>query len=150
MDLEQKIVAYIDKLQTKGSIEEQEKALLEIVKRNEHIALDFNIEQLLAGEDSKGKKLEPPYSERTIEYKKAKNQPFDRVTTRDEGEFHQKFYLITEKFPILFDSHSLKTPKLTNQYGPDLFGTNKENTVEFVREIKPEIQAYYDDLLAIP
>lgn len=147
--IERKILAFIEKIRLRGSVEAQEKALLEIVKRNENIALDLNISQLLAGENSDGSRIEPPYSVRTIEYKKAKNQPFDRVTTRDEGEFHQKFYLETDKFPVEFNSNSLKTGKLTDQYGPKLFGTNKENTREFVEEIKPEVEKYYDDLLAI-
>lgn len=43
-----------------------------------------------------------PYSPLTIEIKKEKGQPYNRVTLRDEGDFEQSFYVEadTQQFTI--------------------------------------------------
>ncbi len=139
----------INKLKKEGSIANQEQAILKIVRQNAAIALDMNIAKLMEGKDNQNNEIVPPYSPLTVKIKKAKGQPYDRVTTRDEGEFHQKFTLLAEEWPIQFDSLSLKTPKLTLKYGDDLFGLVPNDKAEFAQEIKPDVQEFYHSLVKL-
>jgi hypothetical protein len=127
-----KLREYIHRLQT-VTVDEQEQKLLEIIRINEDEALDRNISQLLEGKDSKGDELFPPYSARTVEYKKTRNQTYDRVTLRDEGFFHQSFFMEVEKFPVVFSARDSKTDDLMKKYGGDIFGLDKKNLSEMVQ-----------------
>lgn len=144
-----KVTEIMSRLRTRGTIELQEQALLGIIRKNENEILDANTEQLFKGELSTGAEIKPPYSFLTQQIKEYKNQPTDRVTLKDEGEFYQKFTLIADKFPVLFDSNSFKTPKLTEKYGDDIFGLNQKNVDELVQTIKPEVQAFYASLVRL-
>lgn len=139
----------INKLRTQGSIANQEEAILRIIRQNESIALDLNTNQLFEGKDSENSDIVPPYSPLTVKIKKFKGQPSDRVTLKDEGEFYQKFTLLAEKFPVLFDSASFKTPKLTEKYGSEIFGLIPNNKAEFAQEIKPDVQEFYHTLVQL-
>lgn len=46
-------------------------------------------DQMYKGLNSKGLSIRPFYAASTIRYKKRKGQPFDRVTLRDSGAFHE-------------------------------------------------------------
>jgi len=144
-----KVQELINKLKKEGSINNQEQAILKIIRQNESIALDLNTNQLFEGKDCNNQVIQPPYSIMTIEIKKYKGQPYDRVTLRNEGEFYQKFTLLAEKFPVMFDSMSFKTPDLTEKYGTEIFGLTENNKAEFVEEIKPEVQEYYSKLVRV-
>lgn len=81
-----------------------------------------------------------PYSAKTIEIKTVKNQPTDRVTLRDEGDFHRDFYLeITNQY-FYISSRDSKAEKLAEKYGEDIFGLTDENAELLTHEyIKPEL-----------
>jgi hypothetical protein len=144
-----KLQELVNKLKDEGSIANQEQAILRIVRQNESVALDLNTSQLFEGKDAENKSISPPYSPLTIQIKRFKNQPTDRVTLKDEGEFYQKFTLLAERFPVMFDSNSFKTPKLTEKYGSEIFGLIENSKAEFVEEIKPEVQAFYSSLVRL-
>jgi hypothetical protein len=144
-----KIRDIISKLQRDGSKEALEKSLLSIVKANQAGVIDLNLSQLSEGKDSDGKEIQPPYSPLTVMIKKSKGQPTDRVTLRDEGDFYSKFTLESQKFPITLDSKDLKTPKLTEKYGSEIFGLTEKSKDELVQEIKPEVQDYYHSLIHV-
>lgn len=144
-----KIQQIIDKLKKDGSVEAQEKSLLQIIRANQADALDLNISQLFSGKDSDGKEITPAYTPFTVMMKKAKGQPSDRVTLKDEGDFYQDFTLDAQKFPVAFNSKDDKTGKLVEKYGDQIFGLDKKNTDEFVQTIKPEVQDYYRGLVHV-
>lgn len=131
------------------TVQQQEEAILGIIRRHEAVALDYNLSQLQAGEDIHGKELEPEYSERTIRVKEAKGQPTDRVTLFDEGDFYRGFLLEADEFPVFFNSDDLKSGMLAERYG-DIFGLNEKNLDEF-RDIYlvPDIKDYYRQLLRV-
>lgn len=144
-----KVQLMIDKIRKEGTVEAQEKAVLQIVRANEADALDLNLSQLFDGKDSDGKEITPGYSPFTIMIKKQKGQPTDRVTLKDEGDFYNSFFLNATKFPIVFDSKDLKSPMLTEKYGSQIFGLGDKSKEEFVQDIKPEVQDFYRSLIHV-
>ena len=75
-----------------------------------------------------------PYTGRTIQIKQARNQPTNRVTLYNEGDFHRSFYLeiYTDQFYITA-SDSI-TEDLIEKYGEDIFGLTSENINELIWE----------------
>lgn len=67
-----------------------------IIYENEAYIVDMNAEEQLyeQGVNNLGVSIMDyrPYSEITIEIKKAKGQPTNRVTLRDEGDFESSFF----------------------------------------------------------
>lgn len=114
-------------------------AALGSVREQIHLALDYNTESQLyeRGIDADGKSL-GEYSPVTIEIKKVKGQPTDRVTLKDEGDFHRGFFATTDKFPVVFGSSDPKADMLEDTYG-NIFGLTTDNKRAFVDDIKPHI-----------
>jgi rhodanese-related sulfurtransferase len=131
------------------TVEKQEEELLAIISRNEAELLDLNTSQLFKGERADGSKITPEYSEQTVRYKKAVNQPSDRVTLFDEGDFYRGFFADTTKFPVLLESNDIKTGKLVDKYEPTIFGLNQENKVVFSKSIQEDIEEYYRKALGV-
>lgn len=143
-----KLKEYADRL--RGLTEEQiRQDLADIVKTNEATVVDLNISQMLQGIDAKGNPIEPPYSELTVEIKKKKGQPSDRVTLHDEGDFQSAMYLVGDKFPFNIDSKDKKTARLQAHYdGNDLFGLTPKSQNELNQEtIKEDTIQYFKNLL---
>lgn|SRR5574343_587964 len=115
-----------------------EQEVVQILQSEEAFIADRNQENLMAGIDSTGRAIKPDYSMMTVRIKKAKGQPSDRVTLRDEGDFYSQFY-VTDKFPMHIDSKNWKTGKLTEKYGENIFGLTEEKQNEVNRQILPAI-----------
>lgn len=80
-----------------------------------------------------------PYSEVTIQIKRAKGQPVNRVTLRDTGDFHKRFYVIANNDSFRVWSSDGKTRELYAKYG-EIFGLTEENLRNLVeRYIYPRI-----------
>lgn len=89
--------------------------------------IDWNVEQMLSGQDSEDKPIDPPYRPLTIEIKKIKGQPYDKVTLRDEGDFHHGTIIEWGDNSFFITSTDPKTTKLTKKYGWQIFGLNDEH-----------------------
>ena len=107
----------------------------EIARTNEFKTLVIRLntqEQLFKkGEDSRGKSLESiggGYSPFTIEIKKSKGQPTNRVTLKDTGAFYQTFDVVPFKggFRIVADPIKDET-NLFTEWGDDIVGLTQEN-----------------------
>jgi hypothetical protein len=130
------------------TIEAQEKEILKIAAEFEHVAVDMNTGQLLDGKDSKNQFLAPYRSEEYAEFKGILNPK--RVTDlKLEGKFHASFFQDAKQFPIEIFATDLKTGRLVDQYGEDIFGLNPENTKDFADQLKPEIIQFYSRVLPI-
>lgn len=127
------------------TVERQEADLFEIFKRHEAAALDLNIGQLMQGKDAQGNFIEPGYTERTKQIKKARGQRYDVVTTRNEGDFHQGFFIEGSNFPARFNSTDWKSDFLTEKYG-DLFGLDEQSSDD-LREgyTNEDVAKYYTE-----
>lgn len=112
---------------------------VKIIKENDHIVIDMNTEQLYAGVNSEGVSLESiggPYSPVTVEIKKSKGQPTDRVTLKDTGDFYEGFFVKASGGMWQISSKDDKTQKLIDDWGADIFGNTpkdeKEINIEYI------------------
>lgn len=88
-----------------------------------------------------------PYSKLTIEIKKEKGQPYNRVTLYDEGEFHSSFYLEITDEGFEIKASDWKEGKLTQGYGDSILGLTKENINQLIWEyIYPELCKIRDNI----
>jgi hypothetical protein len=134
-----KVADMISKLQLLTP-QAMEQIVLATILKNQNEVLDLNIAQLQEGLTSENEKVAPPYSALTVEIKKTKGQPTDRVTLKDEGDFYRGFYFERGEFPLIVNSTDWKADKLTDKYGNNIFGFNKQNKTYIAKEIvQPEL-----------
>lgn len=119
----------------------------EIVQRYEAEIVDINSQEQLydKGIDSLGRSIASymPYSPATIKIKQIKNQPYDRVTLRDEGDFYRGFFIKFIDDGFIIESNDWKEGLLTFYYGWEIFGLTPENKAFVSHEY------IYTDLLKI-
>lgn len=102
--------------------------LLDLVRDNEAAVISMNVDdQLYQGIDADGKEVAPPYRAFTIAMKRIKGQPYDRVTLRDEGDFHTSFFIRYGADQFTLDAADWKRQKLDRKYGSEIFGLTPEN-----------------------
>ena len=88
-----------------------------------------------------------PYAPLTIGIKRSKGQPSDRVTLRDNGDFHGSFFVKFGKDGMEIDATDSKRDKLVGKYGKQIFGLTQESKTYVSNEIlKPEL---LDEIKAI-
>lgn len=114
------------------------------VVENEHIIADMNAKVQLyeQGVNRLGERLDSyrPYKPITIQIKLAKGQPTNRVTLRDEGDFHASFKVIANNISFFIDATDIKTEDLIAKYGEQILGLTDENLYELVWEyIYPDL-----------
>lgn len=132
------------------TIHQQEADILNIVKANEPTAVDLNLSQLLAGRDSNGEMLFPPYSEPYARYKDLLGMPSDRVTLKLSGDFHNSFFMNADKWPVFFDATDPKTDKLKQNYGGEIFGLDQQSLEDLNKNyLLVQVQEYYKTLLLL-
>lgn len=68
-----------------------------------------------------------PYSPITVEIKKQKGQPYDRVTLRDTGDFQKSIKVDANRTEFEIVATDRKTPALLGKYGEEIFGLTPEN-----------------------
>lgn len=105
----------------------------ETIEENQSIIEDKQISQLDAGQYPDGDSIAPDYSDLTIQIKKAKGQPYDRVTLRDTGDFYRGIKLNLETDFFTLDSSDSKTDKIVDKYG-DVFGLSDQSKQELIEE----------------
>lgn len=112
-----------------------EKYTIDAVMDSENIVLDMVFEEQLATEGVNGNNVPimdyEPYSPATIFYKKMKGQPTDRVTTKDEGDFHSAGELIrVQDDEALVISTDKKSEGLQDKYGKEILYLKPDNVTE--------------------
>jgi hypothetical protein len=135
------------------TVEQQEQAILSIIKDHEDIIVDINTSQLMGGKRSDGSDM-PQYSRVSVEQY---GKPEGPIRLFETGEFHRGFFLETEKFPVLFNSRDSKTAMLVEGtrfkpgYGEEIFGLTKTNLQQFTLDyLKEAVAAYYRNLFLLP
>lgn len=93
---------------------------------------EANLKQMDAGLTADGSEIYPPYAPLTIAIKKLKNQPTDRVTLRDTGEFYAGAYVIVTNDSVLSGSRDEKNKALQEKYGERIFGLGGQYRAEYV------------------
>lgn len=115
-----------------------------IVLDNEAYIVDMNTQEQLyeEGINRLGVKIMDyaPYSPVTIQIKEMKGQPTNRVTLRDEGDFHDSFYIEVGDKAFEIKASDEKTASLIRKYGRQILGLTNENITELIWEyIYPEL-----------
>lgn len=119
--------------------------IMQEIKANEAILIDMNIESQLyeKGINNEGVSIASyqPYQPATIEIKKQKGQPTNRVTLRDEGDFQRGWYTKPVTGGVEFDSHDWKNGNLADKYGEEIYGLTEENETDFRESyVRPRLQ----------
>lgn len=113
--------------------------IAEIIERNDWQIIGWNADDQLydKGITATGVSIwdYAPYSPVTIQYKQEEGQPYDRVTLRDTGEFHQSFYLQIDNEKFTFDAEDWKTRDLLRLYGDEIMGLTDYNIQRLEDEI---------------
>ena len=118
----------------------------QIIYDNEAYIVDLNAEEQLyeQGVNNLGVSISDyaPYSPVTIEIKKAKGQPTNRVTLRDEGDFESSFFLEVGQSQFEIKASDWKTEELIKKYGRQILGLTNENIEKLIWDF------IYPDLLS--
>tara|TARA_R110002049_G_C9177884_1_gene563254 strand:- start:15468 stop:15905 length:438 start_codon:yes stop_codon:yes gene_type:complete len=89
-----------------------------------------------------------PYSKDTIFIKQSNNQPYDRTTLKDTGDFYRGFKLIFTSNHLFITSTDDKTDLLMGKYGTNIFGLTPDNQLTLYNEILlPDICDYLREKL---
>lgn len=117
-----------------------ENLVIKTSKQFEAAILDLNThEQLfLKGVDSQGQTIVPQYSRTTVQYKRAKRQPFNRVTLQDTGDFHLSFQVRFGKKDFAIYATDPKTNKLERKYGKDITGLTDKSSRELAELMRDD------------
>lgn len=91
---------------------------------------DLNTDQLNAGQNAKGQPIRPPYRPLTVVIKQAKGQSTNRVTLKDEGDFHKSIFVKTHQNAFELEATDPKTAALTDKYGEEILGLTEANIAE--------------------
>ena len=131
----------IDKLQSVADLELNEVAFkIASEKEVKELVIRLNTQgektsQLFElGEDSLGDSL-GEYSPFTVEKKKDKNQPFDRITLKDTGEFYNSFVVVPYRGGFTIKANPIKEDSnLFDDFGADIIGLNEVN-LQILRDV---------------
>ncbi|HHZ64650.1 MAG TPA: hypothetical protein EYN51_03985 [Flavobacteriales bacterium] len=111
-------------------------ALKDVFSQNEDLLIEIQtqIQLFQKGETSKRISITPSYAQSTINKKRRKNQPFNRVTLKDTGALYDSV-----KFEALDDSLVITTnvpytKYLTAKYGADIFGIQNLEMEKFLQK----------------
>jgi hypothetical protein len=120
------------------------KMIQKIIQENEAAIIDMNAQEQLfeSGENSLGVSIASyaPYTPITIEIKRMKGQPTNRVTLRDEGDFESSFYLVISDKQFEIKASDWKTEELVEKYGSSILGLTKGNIASLTWDyIYPEL-----------
>lgn len=121
------------------------KFIQEIILDNEAVIVELNSEEQLyeQGINSYGVKISDyqPYTEVTIEWKRLKGQPTDRVTLTDTEDFRNSFTI--RLTPTYFEiiAGDWKVQELKKKYGSEILGLTDENILEISHNyVLPELR----------
>lgn len=116
-----------------------DRIILDMVKAHEQKILALNTkEQLYQGVDANNKRLTPPYAPATIKYKKQNNQPYNRVTLRDQSDFYQSFIIEYGQKSFTIKATDHKGVYLERKYG-DILGLTDTSVGRVIDLIKPNL-----------
>lgn len=119
-----------------------DEVFIEVIKDNEKEVIKLNVDQLFKGINNDGSKIKPPYRPSTIKRKKKKGQPFNRVTTRDEGDFHKSIFISydnSEDGCFELSAEDFKSQYLVRKYGKKLYGLTEESINKLRSKINDQL-----------
>lgn len=78
------------------------------------------------GLDSTLAKITPKYAPKTVQFKKLKGAPYDRVTLNDKGNFYSSIRAVSyiERKKLTVEAFDVKVKKIYKKYGKQVVGFN--------------------------
>jgi len=118
--------------------------IFDIVLDNEDFIVELITEEQLFEQGIRGDEVfiadYAPYSPFTVEIKQLKGQPTDRVTLRDEGDYHASFYIKIGSDHFEIKASDSKAQKLSREFGEEIMHLTDKNLDEVIRGfIYPEL-----------
>ena len=149
MDVLGRLNEKITKLQ--GIEAEIEVAIQKVIQANERYIVSLNADDQLyrLGIDNKGISIMSymPYRVATLDFKRIKNQPTDRVTLKDTGDFHYSFRIEYNSTGFKIVADDRKATELLRKYGEDILGLTAENVNKIsINYIAPEITKLLENI----
>lgn len=126
------------KIRTLKRINENLKSyVLEFVRKSKEQILEMNLDNLDLGERANKTKISPLYKPYTTSLKKKNNQPYDRVTLRDTGDFYDSLFIELSDGFFEIKSDDPKSFDLIDKYKSEILGLTDENITEIIRILRP-------------
>jgi hypothetical protein len=100
---------------------------------------DLNREQLNDGIKSDGTPITPAYKPRTIEIKKRKGQPYNKVTLLDKGPFQAGIKASKKMGVFELESTDSKEEDLKEKYSEEIEGLTEENLAKVSKAMLPSL-----------
>ena len=102
------------------------------------------------GEDRNGEPITPEYAPSTIQYKRRKGQPTDRVTLQDTGQYHDTFKIRYEAEGFELYANDWKAGFLDKKYGKEIYGLQDEAARELADQVyQPRMIQKLKNLLSL-
>lgn len=122
---------------------EAEKIVIELCKDRRAMIIKMNVDEMYGGVDAEGADISPPYRPSTIRRKRRRNQPYDRVTLRDEGDFHGSVEIEFRDGEFELVSRDQKAKYLQRKYGDDILGLSEDNVEKLTNDLKDDFQEVF-------
>lgn len=116
-----------------------ERVIEQVRNRENYVLFLVREEQLFRGIDSEGKRIRPPYTPFTVSIKRQKNQPTNRVTLLDTGDFYDAMEVVFDLDKFFVINTDRKEQKLRGKYGDDILGMNERSRDLLSEVIKPDL-----------
>jgi hypothetical protein len=106
------------------------------------------LEQMFAGQNSKGREIKPFYRPSTIARKRKKGQPTDRVTLKDTGSFYGGVFVDVRKDTFVIDSTDPKSAAIAERY-KNIFGLAGQFKVDYIRDLSPVFNSKIENVTGL-
>lgn len=116
---------------------EIDRHILDIIDANQKVVIDFNLAQLMAGQDAENDDIQPPYSPRYARYKRRRGLPVDRVNLRLEGDFYNSLLVKLGAREFTIQADDPKGKYLFARYGEQVLGLNDDHIDQLAVFIEP-------------
>lgn len=134
-----KVSAWIDELEEYTGRQAADTAV-QAAKPLKSLIEELNTENQLfqQGRSGQGLAIVPAYRPMTVRIKKAKGQPFNRVTLRDTGDFHRSIQAVWRRAgEIEIQAGDSKANDLKDKYGDDILGLNDDSLTRLRDKLRP-------------
>jgi len=116
---------------------------IDVIKKNDYLFIEQNIEQLKASKKADGSNITPLYADSTQQRK-----GYSKPDLFETGEFYDNFFMDVDREIITLRSERFEKgfdvrKHLLNKYGVNIEGVNKQFLKEFCRQIlKPDVRLF--------
>ena len=116
--------------------------LSDVINTNSNALKEILTERQLfdKGQDSRGSRIKPSYAQTTISIKRKKNQPTDRVTLKDSGDYYDSISFEGKTKTMVITASIGYASFLSKKYGSDILGVQDMGFETFYNKyIEPQM-----------